>query len=159
MATHICPYCNKIAGLKKIGCCTSCGEPLRMDGDNLVPVEKGLIADNTVFITNLSKLKPVTNWLKTWEGLCCVCGKPASKKQDVNIKTITGQVGSFLAPMNTTSSSKFEVGYCNDHKNGIYFSFPAGFGRAKLKSECLLAFRSVDYYRDFLSQNRISAVR
>lgn len=154
----ICPKCNNnISMLRSIGCCQHCGEPLQKEGENFVAVDPGFIADNTVFITNLSKLKPVSNWLPTWQDQCCVCGNAAEKKEKINIKTIKGQYGSALGPMNATSSSKFEVGYCAVHGNGVYFSFPAGMGRAKQKSECLLGFRSVDYYRDFFKQNRISS--
>jgi|GEM_PF-4749488 len=153
--TGTCPVCNKTTGLLKgVGCCEHCGEPLRKAGDRFIPVEAGYIPDNPAFITNLSKLKKPWNWEPTWQGRCVVCGHNATKIKTIHIKSIRGQYGSALAPENETKTTPFEIGYCQAHSDGLRFWYPPGM-YAKKNSQCLLVFRSVDFYRHFMQQNAL----
>lgn len=154
--TGVCPQCNnKIGLLKGLGCCSHCGEPLRKQGDHLVPVENGFVSDSFNFSISMGKLKDPKKWQTTWQGRCCICGNAAIGNKKINVKTIGGSTGPLLGPqVNITEKSAFEVGYCNGHKDGIRFVYPPGFGNTKHTDQCYLYFRSVDFYRHFMSQNR-----
>lgn len=155
--TGLCPKCNTKIGLRKgIGCCGKCGEPLKSDGGKFVSVEPGLVSDNFSFSVSMAKLKNPKKWQTTRQGRCCICGSTAAKTQSVNVKTISGSAGPLLGPhTNFTESTKFEVGYCAAHRDGIKFLYPPGFGNAKRTEQCFLYFRSVDFYREFMKQNAI----
>lgn len=151
----LCPNCNAKIGLRKgIGSCSNCSEPLKSEGGKFVAVEPGFIADNFIFSISMGKLKNPKHWQTTWQGQCCVCGNTATKTKTVNVKTISGSVGPILGPQtNISHSTKFEVGYCNAHNEGVRFLYPPGFGNTKRTEQCFLYFRSVDFCREFMKQN------
>lgn len=153
--TGVCPKCNTKIGLRKgIGCCSNCGEPLKNDRGKFVAVETGFTSDNFNFSISMGKLKDPKHWQTTWQGRCCVCGNAAAKTKTVNVKTISGSAGPLLGPQtNITHSTKFEVGYCNAHNEGVRFLYPPGFGNTKRTEQCFLYFRSADFYREFIRQN------
>lgn len=151
----LCPKCNTRIGIRKgIGCCSNCTEPLKSDAGKFVPVEPGLVSDNLSFNVSMGKLKNPKKWQSTWQGRCCVCGNTASKTSKENVKIIKASIGPVLGPQNNiTETTKFEIGYCNAHRDGIRFLYPPGFGNTKRTDQCFLYFRSVDFYREFMKQN------
>jgi len=149
-----CPNCKAPLNLfKPYGACQNCNQGVRFENGEFVPLEPGFVSEYPAFNTNLSKLKHPSQWSVIWPGRCCVCGRPAVRQDNIKIKSVEGQAGSALAPTNITETTKFEVGYCAAHKDGMRYLYPPGVANAKSNKQCLLAVRSFDYYREFMKNN------
>ncbi|MBI3550809.1 MAG: hypothetical protein HY078_17375 [Elusimicrobia bacterium] len=150
----VCPTCTtEVDLLHGVGACGRCGEALRAKENGFVPVEAGFVPDHPRFLARFSRLKPPSTWKIIWPGRCCVCAGSATREEKMDVKSVAGQVGPMLTPLNITASDEFAVGYCASHSDGVRFSFPPGIGYAKKNEQCMLAVRSVDYYREFMREN------
>ncbi|HET7462747.1 MAG TPA: hypothetical protein VFJ82_15945 [Longimicrobium sp.] len=149
-----CPKCQERIGLMYgIGTCDHCGAAAQFVNGAFATPEPGLVADFPAFKTNLARLRHPSAWSPVWPGRCCVCGAPAIRGEKIRIKSVEGQVGPLITPTNLTHTERFDLGYCAAHRDGVRFWFPPGMATAKSNQQCLLAFRSFDYFQEFLQRN------
>lgn len=127
-----CPRCGHPVLLVGIDRCPNCHDWIRVDGNQIKPVEVGFVADSAVF--DLDIPIPILPRLEFPPGGCCVCGGPPAIDETLEVQGTT-----------------FVIPHCGSHEHGVTWSLGMVGTAIPMVT---FGFRSFDYWKGFQQLNR-----